>query len=67
MNATTSPARGSQQELSRVIEPLASYICAANRPRAALESALAILLSEVRATNRSARAHVRGKSGQGWG
>jgi len=67
MNGYHAQPRGAQQDLARVIEPLASYICAANRPRAALENALAILLSEVRATNRSARAHVRGKSGQGWG
>lgn len=67
MNVSPLPPQGTRQELARVIEPLASYICAAHRPRVALESAVAILLSEVRATNRSARAHVRGKSGQGWG
>lgn len=67
MNACAAQPRGPQQELARVIEPLASYICAANRPRAALESALAILLSEVRATQGSARAHVRARSAQVWG
>jgi hypothetical protein len=41
-------------DLERVIEPLASYICAADQPRAALLSALAVLLSEVEQTNRAA-------------
>jgi hypothetical protein len=49
------PARS---ELERVIEPLASYICAAEQPRAALMSALAVLLAEVKQTNRAALAHV---------
>jgi hypothetical protein len=50
--------RGPQTDLQRVIEPLASYICAADRPRAALQSALAALLSEVAQTNRAANVHV---------
>ena len=41
-------------DLDQFIEPLASYICAADQPRAALASALAALLSEVEATNRAA-------------
>ena len=41
-------------DLERVIEPLASYICAAEQPRAALMSALAVLLAEVKQTNRAA-------------
>jgi len=44
-------------DLERVIEPLASYICAAEQPRAALMSALAVLLAEVKQTNRAALAH----------
>jgi hypothetical protein len=44
-------------DLERVIEPLASYICAADQPRAALVSALAVLLSEVEQTNRAALEH----------
>ncbi|MCU0877202.1 MAG: hypothetical protein MUF06_05340 [Pirellulaceae bacterium] len=44
-------------ELARVVEPLVSYICAANRPRAALLSAMAVLRSEMEATNRAACAH----------
>jgi hypothetical protein len=44
-------------DLQRVIEPLASYICAADQPRAALMSALAVLLADVKQTNRAALAH----------
>jgi hypothetical protein len=44
--------------LERVIEPLASYICAADQPRAALRSALAVLFSEVCQTNRAANSHL---------
>jgi hypothetical protein len=43
--------------LERVVEPLASYICATERPRAALASALAILFTEVEQTNKAANAH----------
>ena len=47
-----------QNDLERVIEPLASYICAADQPRAALMSALAVLLAEVKQTNRAALAQL---------
>jgi hypothetical protein len=46
-------------DLERVIEPLASYICATDQPRTALKSALAALLREIDATNRAATAHFR--------
>jgi len=46
-----------ESDLERVIEPLASYICAADQPRAALLSALAVLFTEVEQTNRAAIAH----------
>jgi hypothetical protein len=45
-------------ELERVIEPLASYICATEQPYASLKSALAVLFSEVEQTNRTASAHL---------
>ena len=45
-----------RSDLERVIEPLASYICAADQPRAVLMSALAVLLAEVKHTNRAALA-----------
>jgi hypothetical protein len=47
------------QDLERVIEPLASYICATDEPKTALMSALAVLFREVEATNRAANAHFR--------
>jgi hypothetical protein len=49
-------------DLRRVVEPLASYICAADQPKAALFSALAVLFHEVNATNRAARTHFRNYS-----
>jgi hypothetical protein len=50
--------RTSDSGLERVIEPLASYICATERPRAALMSALVVLVSEVCHTNRTAHLHI---------
>jgi hypothetical protein len=49
---------GADSNLERVIEPLASYISATTRPRAALMSALAVLISEVEQTNRAATLHL---------
>jgi hypothetical protein len=46
-------------DLERVIEPLASYICATEQPKTALMSALAVLFREVEATNRAAATHFR--------
>jgi hypothetical protein len=52
--------RPSASDLQQVIEPLANYICAADKPRTALMSALAFLVREVEATNNVARTHFRG-------
>ena len=49
---------GADSNLERVVEPLASYISATTRPRAALMSALAVLISEVEQTNRAAKMHL---------
>ena len=49
--------QSASSDLARVIEPLASYICAADKPKAALASALAVLLKEVKLTNRVALSH----------
>jgi hypothetical protein len=46
-------------ELERVIEPLASYICATERPKTALLSALAVLFREVDVTHRAALAQFQ--------
>ena len=45
-----------ETNLQRMIEPLANYIAAANRPKAALNSALAVLLRIVEETNQLASA-----------
>jgi hypothetical protein len=47
-----------ESHLQRVIEPLANYIAAASQPRAALKMALAVLLSEIDETNRTAIAQL---------
>jgi hypothetical protein len=52
--------RTSTNDLQQVIEPLANYICAAEKPRTALMSALAFLVREVETTNQAARTHFRG-------
>jgi hypothetical protein len=52
--------------LERVVEPLANFICATERPRAALASALAILFSEVEQTNKAANAHFATISENHW-
>ena len=52
--------------LEQVVEPLASYISASERPKAALMSALAVLVSEVERTNRTAFAHISARRENGW-
>ena len=54
----TNAIRASERELERVLEPLASYICATDRPRAALKLAVAALFQQVEQTNRAASARV---------
>lgn len=44
----------SQRQLAEVVEPLASYVCAADRPTEALRRVVAKLLEEVQATNAAA-------------
>jgi hypothetical protein len=53
-------------DLERVVEPLASFICATDRPRAALLRALAILFDEVEQTNRAANSHFATVSENHW-
>jgi len=55
-NDRAKPPR--DNELQRVIEPLASYICATESPRAVLKMALDLLFSEVEQTNQAASARV---------
>ena len=44
--------------LSQVVEPLAAYICAADRPRETLLSALSALFDEVQGTHRASLMHI---------
>jgi len=46
------------KDLGSVVGPLADYICAAERPRAALSAALRALFREVDLTTRAASAQV---------
>ena len=59
MNANCVLRRAAGHELEQVVEPLASYICATERPQSALNSALAVLFREIAATNQAAIAHFR--------
>jgi hypothetical protein len=47
-----------ENDMKGVIEPLASYICATDQPKAALVLAVEILLNEVEQMNRTARAYI---------
>src|SRR5213592_1901218 len=51
------PTGASRHDLTEVIEPLASYICAADRPREALLSAVAALFDEVQGTHKATLMH----------
>ena len=63
MNALNRVLDGpSGKDLERVVEPLASYICAVEQPKAALLLALAVLFREVAATNRAATTHFNAYS-----
>jgi hypothetical protein len=57
--------RATSTDLQRVIEPLADYICATDRPRAALNQVLAVLTHKVEQMNTLARVHIarRGRVG----
>ena len=61
-NVNLKFARTNESDLKRVIEPLASYICATDQPKAALRSALAVLFSEVQVTDWAAAVHIASRS-----
>lgn len=48
-----------RSDLERVVEPLANYICATDKPNTALFSALAVLCRQVDATHGAALHHFR--------
>ena len=50
--------RNANRELTQMIEPLASLICAADRPREALLSALTVLFDEVEGSHKASLMHV---------
>lgn len=56
LNLNLGVAAGS--DLERVLEPLTSYICAADQPKAVLRRVLAAIRSEVEQTNRAAKSHL---------
>ena len=59
MNTNHFQTRTTQtHDLAHVIEPLASYICASDRPREALLSALSVLFDEVQGTHKATLMHI---------
>lgn len=45
-------------DMQPIVEPLASFICAAEQPGLVLKLALAALYSQIEQTNRTANAHL---------
>jgi hypothetical protein len=58
MNATTRHNSNANQDLLQIIEPLASYISAADHPRETLLSALSALFDEVKGTHKATLMHI---------
>ena len=58
MNANITQGRKPNLDLTQVVEPLASYICAADRPRETLLSVLSVLFDQVSGTHKVALMHV---------
>jgi hypothetical protein len=54
----SQPRRTMAIDLRQVIEPLASYICASDQPKLALNRAYSALFHEVAQVTRTAQAHV---------
>jgi hypothetical protein len=50
--------RISRNDLAEMVEPLAEMICAADRPREALLSALNVLFDEIEGTHKASLMHV---------
>jgi hypothetical protein len=63
IQAYCDPQQPSARDLERVIEPLASYICATDQPRTALLAALALLFNEVDQTCRAANGQIAAFAG----
>jgi len=56
---STHMEKNQRSELDRVVEPLAEYICATERPSAVLRSVFSALMKSVEETNRIANNHFR--------
>jgi len=54
----SAPRRMTASDLRQVIEPLASYICASDQPKLALNLAYSALFHEVAQVTRTAQAYV---------
>jgi hypothetical protein len=50
--------RAAKNDLERMMEPLISYICASDQPRAALKLAFDVVSQEVAQLENAAREHV---------
>jgi hypothetical protein len=60
MNAVAAKTgQPNRTELDRIVEPLAEYICATERPNAALRSAVSALLRSIEETNQVATRHFQ--------
>jgi len=57
LNLTQFPKSG-ESDLQKLVEPLASYISATSRPRAALILALILLVSSLQEINDAANEHL---------
>jgi hypothetical protein len=57
-----TPRRPLAVDLERVLEPLVSYICATDQPKAALHQAYAVLFSQVARVTDEARALVAARA-----
>jgi hypothetical protein len=63
MSPQIARQRNADHDLTQMVQPLASYICATDRPRTALLAAFAVLLQEVEEINGSAAGHLRSARG----
>ena len=67
MTTNNTQLKTTPSDLAQVIEPLASYISAADRPRGALLSALAVLFDEVQGTHQTTLMHFASRRAESLG
>jgi hypothetical protein len=61
-----NPDRTTERDMRNAIEPLASFICASDHPKAALNLALSLLVSEIELTICAANARIAAFSNSRW-